>query len=186
MDWNFFNRVHNNNKTSHPTWVCGLKHSLTSTINQRIRSHPTWVCGLKQLRYANYPKDYFVTPYVGVWIETDQMRAQFGIKAVTPYVGVWIETFESGKVPSFAWSHPTWVCGLKLKCSLWRCCCDCHTLRGCVDWNLLIRPHIPVLRSHTLRGCVDWNDQLGMQAVPGLSHPTWVCGLKPTLIMTLS
>ena len=34
-----------------------------------------------------------VTPCVGVWIETDQMAAQFGIKA----------------------SHPAWVCGLKLQ-----------------------------------------------------------------------
>ena len=33
-----------------------------------------------------------VTPCVGVWIETDQMAAQFGVKAVTPCVGVWIET----------------------------------------------------------------------------------------------
>ena len=33
----------------------------------------------------------YVTPCVGVWIETDQMAAQFNVKA----------------------SHPAWVCGLK-------------------------------------------------------------------------
>ena len=33
-----------------------------------------------------------VTPFVGVWIETAQVLAHFGIKPVTPFVGVWIET----------------------------------------------------------------------------------------------
>ena len=32
---------------SHPTWVCGLKHSAFGQIAIRTLSHPTWVCGLK-------------------------------------------------------------------------------------------------------------------------------------------
>ena len=39
-------------------------------IGEEVMSHPTWVCGLKLtvMRFRNNP-DY-VTPYVGVWIET--------------------------------------------------------------------------------------------------------------------
>ena len=33
-----------------------------------------------------------VTPYVGVWIETEVPRLLRGLARVTPYVGVWIET----------------------------------------------------------------------------------------------
>ena len=54
-------------------------------------------------------------------------------------------------------SHPSWVCGLKLKPSsagspLWS-----HTLRGCVDWNYKKIERGDELYCHTLRGCVDWN-----------------------------
>ena len=77
-------------------------------------------------------------------------------------------------------SHPSWVCGLKLNevvkvehcelCHTLRGCVDwninyncffchnsCHTLRGCVDWNHPILNQLANLDSHTLRGCVDWN-----------------------------
>ena len=33
-----------------------------------------------------------VTPFVGVWIETDKQQDGKGSKMVTPFVGVWIET----------------------------------------------------------------------------------------------
>ena len=33
---------------------------------------------------------------------------------VAPYVGVWIETGKQAFRYSFDWSHPMWVCGLKL------------------------------------------------------------------------
>ena len=33
-----------------------------------------------------------VTPYVGVWIETDCSSGVTTMREVTPYVGVWIET----------------------------------------------------------------------------------------------
>ena len=51
-------------------------------------------------------------------------------------MGVWIETTETYR-----------DCGGK----------DCHTLRGCVDWN---------------------RDDEGQLFIPPQSHPTWVCGLK--------
>ena len=33
-----------------------------------------------------------VTPYVGVWIETQLCELPLDVNEVTPYVGVWIET----------------------------------------------------------------------------------------------
>ena len=99
---------------------------------------------------------------------------------VTPCVGVWIETFLGSSASSTSchtlrgcvdwnifWthckctkrSHPAWVCGLKLG-SLRRIHYGrCHTLRGCVDWNndevnTCIDNH-----SHTLRGCI-WIEAL--------------------------
>ena len=54
-------------------------------------------------------------------------------------------------------SHPSWVCGLKHNSRRHLRCYGCHTLRGCVDWNMRIFPTFPALECHTLRGCVDWN-----------------------------
>ena len=98
-----------------------------------------------------------VTPFVGVWIETEQVKKVAARLSVTPFVGVWIETVLDGKqitkdrVTPFVgvWietqvlahfgikpkSHPSWVCGLKLL-------------------------HHPVVK-------------VGLT-----SHPSWVCGLK--------
>ena len=48
-------------------------------------------------------------------------------------MGVWIETTRHSKIPSTAWSHPVWVCGLKLlRLSLLLIRMG-HTLYGCVD-----------------------------------------------------
>ena len=35
------------NMQSHPSWVCGLKHSILLGSKDRDESHPSWVCGLK-------------------------------------------------------------------------------------------------------------------------------------------
>ena len=50
---------------------------------------------------------------MGVWIETygEQIRNRFGF--VTPFVGVWIETQYDVAAKAFTKSHPSWVCGLK-------------------------------------------------------------------------
>ena len=52
---------------------------------------------------------------------------------VTPFVGVWIETCGMTLYKLKALSHPSWVCGLKLASSLSIATRACHTLRGCVD-----------------------------------------------------
>ena len=52
---------------------------------------------------------------MGVWIETITAHYTQIRPTVTPYVGVWIETSDiTVKMPNHM-SHPTWVCGLKLK-----------------------------------------------------------------------
>ena len=33
--------------TSHPAWVCGLKHTHRRFFSSLMKSHPAWVCGLK-------------------------------------------------------------------------------------------------------------------------------------------
>ena len=38
------------------------------------------------------PAVYVVTPHVGVWIETQNMKINQMNNEVTPHVGVWIET----------------------------------------------------------------------------------------------
>ncbi len=55
----------------------------------------------------------FVTPCVGVWIETVNNRIDFSLNLVTPCVGVWIETHTLKGNPLNGPSHPAWVCGLK-------------------------------------------------------------------------
>ena len=57
-------------KDSHPAWVCGLKHGNAGGGTGWEWSHPAWVCGLKQITRSVGQLVKFVTPCVGVWIET--------------------------------------------------------------------------------------------------------------------
>ena len=59
---------------------------------------------------------------------------------VTPCVGVWIETSLIESTITIRPSHPAWVCGLKPELVEEHPCYQRHTLRGCVDWNQLVRP----------------------------------------------
>ena len=52
---------------------------------------------------------------------------------VTPFVGVWIETYEAIDRQNSFKSHPSWVCGLKLRKTILTPITSRHTLRGCVD-----------------------------------------------------
>ena len=54
-------------------------------------------------------------------------------KVVTPFVGVWIETECRNLRYEDIESHPSWVCGLKQICSFASGYLEGHTLRGCVD-----------------------------------------------------
>ena len=77
-----------------------------------MQSHPSWVCGLKRQRSAGRCYRHYVTPFVGVWIETELPTQMRGLIRVTPFVGVWIETRPTKTNPSAT---------------------NRHTLRGCVD-----------------------------------------------------
>ena len=165
---------------SHPAWVCGLKPFWTARGSHTPLSHPAWVCGLKLL-CQTFQTSACVTPCVGVWIETRGLRELTAASVVTPCVGVWIETsILQQRVNLPLLSHPAWVCGLKqVNDSFKQCRNRSHTLRGCVDWNLIGRPGIQHgdvtpcvgvwIETHSGRGCMT-----SMR-----SHPAWVCGLKP-------
>ena len=60
-------------------------------------SHPSWVCGLKRTFTIDKGKDPLVTPFVGVWIETNEKEHRLKRQYVTPFVGVWIETVHQAK-----------------------------------------------------------------------------------------
>ena len=47
---------------------------------------------MKQCMVLFHFSDFGVTPFVGVWIETQTERHNTLVNAVTPFVGVWIET----------------------------------------------------------------------------------------------
>ena len=55
-------------------------------------SHPTWVRGLKHGTLIPLQFVHFVAPYVGAWIETVLETISFESAPVAPYVGAWIET----------------------------------------------------------------------------------------------
>ena len=56
----------NNNDDSHNSGLNLLIYNMLLDIE----SHPAWVCGLKPGHGFQYSQSRFVTPCVGVWIET--------------------------------------------------------------------------------------------------------------------
>ena len=70
------------------------------------------MCGLKPSLFLDEDEENQVTPFVGVWIETEERLVRCRLVAVTPFVGVWIETCRA--LSALSSEHR-------------------HTLRGCVD-----------------------------------------------------
>ena len=70
---------------------------------------------------------------MGVWIETRNNANFKKLNFVTPFVGVWIETIKHREKVALIQSHPSWVCGLKHLIGKFLCLIEGHTLRGCVD-----------------------------------------------------
>ena len=101
----------NNNDDSHNSGLNLLIYNMLLDIE----SHPAWVCGLKLKVKSRNRLHTKVTPCVGVWIETRCSSNAAKNCKVTPCVGVWIETFPRLMLLTVLWSHPAWVCGLKLK-----------------------------------------------------------------------
>ncbi len=150
---------------SHPTWVCGLKQPSQSLLFFISGSHPTWVCGLKQW-WGEHVYRQPVTPYVGVWIETSiiiffKVRKSHTLRGCVDWNNV------IGKKRCGVWSHPTWVCGLKLSnLPLMRMASKVTPYVGVwieTPWYLL---YLFLPGSHTLRGCVDWNTHMWLFSKP--------------------
>ena len=94
---------------------------------------------------------------MGVWIETVDADIQSIERKVTPFVGVWIETqIKQKQYEAENASHPSWVCGLKLK------------IIEFIERRTQVTPFVGVwietrqknsvlkaVARHTLRGCVD-------------------------------
>ena len=165
---------------SHPVWVCGLKLSISKRKIMVLLVTPCMGVWIE----TRLPLDRFngglVTPCMGVWIETFSLHA---LQATWRSHPVWVCGLKRSitTMNANAWtSHPVWVCGLKqyheskphnvgsvtpcmgvwietgswfLKHIRWLC----HTLYGCVDWNIITIKLRNRRKSHTLYGCVDWN-----------------------------
>ena len=118
---------------SHPSWVCGLKLLPVFKTVQGTVSHPSWVCGLKRGFAPPYTPRRYVTPFVGVWIETCVPRWWHRLRRSHPSWVCGLKRCSAEAHTKQFWSHPSWVCGLKHNIadnSLGICR---HTLRGCVD-----------------------------------------------------
>ena len=98
---------------SHPAWVCGLKLLMKEQMTEGNGSHPAWVCGLK-LNRLDATSDWFVTPCVGVWIETQSLAQKWLRETSHPAWVCGLKHFDPVTLGMFAQSHPAWVCGLKL------------------------------------------------------------------------
>ena len=77
---------------SHPSWVCGLKLKICYQIPKRKKVTPFVGVWIETNSELNKPIVSVVTPFVGVWIETLYKRLEYWLSEVTPFVGVWIET----------------------------------------------------------------------------------------------
>ena len=108
---------------------------------------------------------------------------------VAPFAGAWIEIRETQKGTNMKKSLPSRERGLKsllvyqdylnfvslpsrergLKCLWWLSCVPRHSrsLRGSVDWNIIIVAVFVVLPCRSLRGSVDWN----ASAIPTVRYP---------------
>ena len=51
-------------------WECGLKQYTYQGVGRKVKSLLMWECGLKPSVYGLVGVRIGVTPYVGVWIET--------------------------------------------------------------------------------------------------------------------
>ena len=146
---------------------------------QQVSSHPSWVCGLKQVLSSAESNARYVTPFVGVWIETHNANANVITPYVTPFVGVWIETLSIIALRNALASHPSWVCGLKLRMKYsiisktqshpsWVCGLKLLMVLF-LSFLMSVTPFVGVWIETCLCRCT---------LLSARSHPSWVCGLK--------
>ena len=100
----------------------------------------------------------WVTPCVGVWIETTIATATRTKKAKShPAWVCGLKLWGEGIKRTYKKSHPAWVCGLKHnKMFTFREPARSHPAWVC-GLKHYSKQQILGTHSHTLRGCVDWN-----------------------------
>ena len=96
------------------------------------------MCGLK-LNKEEILGKILVTPFVGVWIETDDDQLYVGMVKSHPSWVCGLKRDTDKQVINASLSHPSWVCGLKPSVMEGSNVNGCHTLRGCVDINEWIK-----------------------------------------------
>ena len=119
----------NNNDDSHNSGLNLLIYNMLLDIE----SHPAWVCGLKHCIFLHTSIFLYVTPCVGVWIETPTPSPHRSSVWSHP---AWVCGLKQRSCQTFRYkerSHPAWVCGLKQTCIVITIYYSSHTLRGCVD-----------------------------------------------------
>ena len=148
-------------------WICS--HTLrgcvdwnidrNNTVLTRNKSHPSWVCGLKLLKFLAF---YLVVPS-----HTLRGCVDWNSWCVCILTSNYCHTLRG----CVDWNNSRVLSYILV---------ESHTLRGCVDWNYPLK-NVPSKKwSHTLRGCVDWNQSSAVKRLMMVvSHPSWVCGLKP-------
>ena len=78
-------------------------------------SHPSWVCGLKLADTGKTLELGNVTPFVGVWIETEKERSCQRQRVSHPSWVCGLKLILAFCFVDDKMSHPSWVCGLKQK-----------------------------------------------------------------------
>ena len=142
----------NNNDDSHNSGLNLLIYNMLLDIE----SHPAWVCGLKPYKIRAWFL-LFVTPCVGVWIETHQDRLMSGMRSHTLRGCVDWNSNTLIQLQGDTKSHPAWVCGLK------------RLLGHSNGFSQPVTPCVGV-----------WIETLlsVIFIIDLESHPAWVCGLK--------
>ena len=164
---------------SHPSWVCGLKHRHCTSKHTSIKSHPSWVCGLKLSLSHKHSRFSRHTLRGCVDWNLCKRSAKFPWLTSHPswVCGLKLNGMKSHNIRVL--SHPSWVCGLKQTNHIQ----GSRSNKSHPSWVCGLKQFIQVslqqVVSHTLRGCVDWNLLVSaLRYLVGASHPSWVCGLK--------
>ena len=118
-------------------WECGLKQFFALLASMAVeRSLLMWECGLKLFELDPENRKYSHSLCGSVDWNKGYKDTPKRKNAVTPYVGVWIETDDLTIVAPDFKSLLMWECGLKLQQCLNTRFSLSHSLCGSVDWNL--------------------------------------------------
>ena len=160
VDWNCRDMIkHKKLNESHPAWVCGLKLVLLLLLLILIR-HTLRGCVDWNLAYQKIYYDFFSHTLRGCvdWNRIFLLRCI--LLSVTPCVGVWIETFKTpieGKIKPVTPCVGVWI--------------ETEN-RDEVEQELNVTPCVGVW----IETSISNNEN-----VADMSHPAWVCGLKPCM-----